>query len=348
MKKLFGDYDKFLFWFTMAVVAIALAVGIAMPDQFAGGINVIFTAITVNLGWWYVLTIATCIIVVLYFAFSKYGKLKLGKESDVPEYSSFSWFAMLFSCGIGVGFIFWGVGEPMYYFRDVVPYSPFPVGDIRGAAFAIQVSILHWGVHGWITYAVVGLAICYYSYRKGRPMTVANALYGVLGERVNGFWGTLIDFLASFATFCGIATSLGMALMSMSFALNKSFGVEITTTLLVVINLVIIAAFVLSAASGIDRGIKYLSNTNMIMAFCVLTFVLFVGPTRYVLHLMTDSMGNYLQNFIFMTFFPVHMILLVGWVRGQYFTGHGGLLGHLMSADLWRGYLRVGLFASLY
>lgn len=111
---------------------------------------------------------------------------------------------------------------------------------------------------------------------------------------------------------------------------------------------VIIAAFVISAASGIDRGIKYLSDTNMILAFGVLTFVLFVGPTRYVLHLMTDAMGNYLSNFIFMTFFPVHMTLAVGWVRGQYFIGHGGLLGHPMSADLWHGYQKVEVFVSLY
>ncbi len=303
MGKLFGNFDKPLFWITLIVMAVTITIGISMPEQFENGLNAINAFATTNFGWWYMLCIAICIIFMLWCALSQYGNLKLGGENDRPEYSYFSWFAMLFSCGIGVGFIFWGVAEPMNHFMSPPPYSPYAAGDPKAAAFAMQVSLLHWGIHGWIPYTTVGLAISYFAYRNNRPMTVANSLYGLLGNRVNGKWGKLIDFLAAFATICGISTSLGMALLSMSFAINKLFGLEINTALLVLLDLAIIIAYIISATSGISKGYKAFKRSQRFYGIMHTGLCFICRSDEICLNLFTESIGNYLQNFVFMTFY---------------------------------------------
>lgn len=300
VKKLLGEYDVGIFWFTFVGLAVAIVFGIVAPERFAEALNAAQAFIVHNFTWWYMLVIAAAILFVGWLFISKYGDIKLGKDDDKPEYTMFSWVAMLFSCGIGVGFIFWGVAEPLYHFMDP-PY--LAVGNTPEAApVAMQVSLLHWGIHGWIAYVVIGLAVAYSTYRLGNPLRFSSTLYPLLGERANGGIGKVVDFLAVFATIAGISTSLGMGVISIQYGTNHLFGLTMTEAYTVVALILLIAAYTISAMTGLNRGIKKLSTLNIWLAFGVLVFILIAGNTRFFLDLMVDGVGMYLSNFIFMTF----------------------------------------------
>ncbi|HCY84930.1 MAG TPA: BCCT family transporter, partial [Desulfobacteraceae bacterium] len=175
-------------------------------------------------------------------------------------------------------------------------------GTPGAATVAMQISLLHWGIHGWACYAIAGLAIGYASYRLGRPLSVANSLYGLIGEQVNGLLGKIVDFLAAFATIAGIATSLGMGLMSIRFGISQLFGIQLGTGGLTFVMILMIIGYTISAASGIERGIRILSKTNMYLAFVVLLFFIFFGPTLFIFNSMVESVGQYFDNIIFMSF----------------------------------------------
>ena len=295
-----GIYDKTLFWGTLILCTSITLWGILVPEGFATAMNASQGWISVNFGWFFMLSVSIFIIFLAWAGMSKYGKIPLGQDGESPDFTFTSWIAMLFSCGIGIGFIFWGVAEPLYHYMSP-PYMA--KGATPGAApVAMQISLLHWGIHGWACYAIAGLAIAYTTYRLKMPLSVSNALYGILGERVNGLWGKLVDFLAAFATIAGIATSLGMGLMSIRFGIKHVFGADLGTTGLVVVMLFLIVGYTISAVSGLDKGIKILSNANMILAFLVLVFFLVAGPTRFLLNLMVDSVGQYFSNLVFMSF----------------------------------------------
>ena len=295
-----GKYDPTLFWSTLILCSAITLWGIVAPDNFSKAMTASQGWISVNFGWFFSLAVSVFIIFLAWVAVSRYGDIPLGQDGEKPEFSYVSWIAMLFSCGIGIGFIFWGVAEPLYHYMSP-PY--LATGATPAAApVAMQISLLHWGIHGWACYAIAGLAIAYTTFRLKLPLSVSNSLYGILGDRVNGFWGKVVDFLASFATIAGIATSLGMGLMSIRFGIKHVFGADLGTTGLVVVMLVLITGYTVSAISGLKRGIKILSNINMVLAFFVLLFFLFVGPTKFLMDLMVDSVGAYFQNFIFMSF----------------------------------------------
>ena len=298
--KLLGTYDAKLFWLTLILCSFITMFGIISPKGFAAAMSAAQGWISKNFGWFFMITVASFIVFLLWAAVGRFGHITLGKDDDKPEFSYFSWIAMLFSCGIGIGFIFWAVAEPLYHYMGT-PYLATKATP-AAAPVAMQISLLHWGIHGWVCYCVAGLAIAYTTYRLGRPLSVANSLYGVLGDKTDGVWGKLVDFLAAFATIAGIATSLGMGLMSIRFGINHIFGVELGNTGLAIVMLVLIVGYTISAVSGLGRGIKWLSNINVWLAFFVLIFFLFAGPTRFLLNLMVDSVGEYFQNFIFMTF----------------------------------------------
>jgi glycine betaine transporter len=295
-----GPYDPKLFWSTLALISAITLWGILAPDNFSKAMSSSQGWVSVNFGWFFMLSVSIFIVFLAWVAMSRYGSIPLGQDGELPEFSFTSWVAMLFSCGIGIGFIFWGVAEPLYHYMS----PPYLAKGATGAAapVAMQISLLHWGIHGWACYAVAGLAIAYSTYRLKLPLSISNSLHGILGEKTNGFWGKLVDFLAAFATIAGIATSLGMGLMSIKFGINHVFGAELGTTGLVVVMLFLIVGYTISAVSGLNKGIKYLSNINMVLAFLVLIFFLFAGPTRFLLNLMVDSVGQYFSNFVFMSF----------------------------------------------
>lgn len=295
-----GKFDKPLFWSTLILCSAITLWGIVTPDAFSKAMSASQGWISVNFGWFFMLSVSVFIVFLGWISVSRYGDIPLGQDGETPDFSFNSWIAMLFSCGIGIGFIFWGVAEPLYHYM-APPYLAEKATP-EAVPVAMQISLLHWGIHGWACYAIAGLAIAYTTYRLKLPLSIANSLHGILGEKTGSFWGKFVDFLAAFATIAGIATSLGMGLMSIRFGINHVFGANLGTQGLVAVMLVLILGYTVSAVSGINRGIKYLSNINMVLAFCVLVFFLFAGPTRFLLNLMVDSVGEYFQHFIFMSF----------------------------------------------
>lgn len=294
-----GKYDPKLFWGTLTLCSAITLWGIIAPENFSKAMTGSQGWISVNFGWFFMLTVSIFIVFLAYVAF-RWGDIPLGQDGDTPDFSFTSWIAMLFSCGIGIGFIFWGVAEPLYHYTST-PYLAAS-GTPAAAPVAMQISLLHWGIHGWACYAVAGLSIAYTTYRLKMPLSIANSLCGILGDKTGGLWGKLVDFLAAFATIAGIATTLGMGLMSIRFGIKHVFGADLGTTGLVVVMLFLIGGYTLSAVSGLNKGIKILSNINMVLAFLVLIFFLVAGPTVFLLNLIVDSVGEYFSNFIFMSF----------------------------------------------
>ncbi|MER5173421.1 MULTISPECIES: BCCT family transporter [Thioclava] len=257
-----------------------------------GGIQSWFAT---NLGWAIIIEMNLFVIAAIYLAFGRFGDIRLGRMNEKPAYGLFSWTAMLFSAGIGIGLIYWGVAEPLYHY-----FAP-PVGapeTEEAAKQAMVISFLHWGFHGWAIYAVVGLALAYFHFRKGLPLTIRSALYPILGERIFGKWGDAVDILAVFGTMFGIVTSLGLGAMQINSGLGELFGWEQSVVTQVIIIALITLAATISVVAGLDAGIKRLSNLNIGLSMVFLLFMLIVGPTIFILDLYVQSYGDYISRFI--------------------------------------------------
>lgn len=196
MNDILGKVNKPIFWSTFIICLFVVIAGITWPTIFTNAVNAIDNFITLNFGWYFMLLIAVIVVFCLWCAFGPYAHVKLGKDDEKPEYGNFHWFAMLFSCGIGIGLIFWGVAEPLYHYFQCPVYPP---GSAKAAEYALRTIVFHWGIHGWATYAVVGGAMAYFSFRLGKPMTFATSLYGIT-ERTEGLWGRIWHGDVSFAT----------------------------------------------------------------------------------------------------------------------------------------------------
>ncbi|MGP4062176.1 glycine betaine uptake BCCT transporter [Halobacillus sp. H74] len=259
--------------------------------------------LTEKFGWFYLLSATGFLIFAIFLVFSKYGKLKLGKPEDEPEYPYITWFAMLFSAGMGIGLVFWGAAEPLSHF-----HTP-PLVDQEGmseeaAQSAMKYTFFHWGLHPWAIYAVLALALAYFKFRKDAPGVISAALTPVLGEkRVKGPIGTLIDFIAVFATIFGVATSLGLGALQISSGLAFTVdGLEDTFGLQLAIIGVVTVLFMISAMTGLNKGIKYLSNTNIVLALLLMLFMLFAGPTNFIMDYFTTTFGSYVRDLPYMSF----------------------------------------------
>jgi len=255
-------------------------------------------SITNTTGWFLILASNIFIVAAFYFAFGRFGTIRLGGTDAKPEFSTPAWFAMLLSAGMGIGLMFWSVGEPMYHYA-----SPSPMFDgiepqtPQAARAAMGVTFFHWGMHPWAIYAIVGLGLAFFAYNRGLPLTIRSIFYPLLGEKIYGFWGNLIDVLSVLATLVGLATSLGLGAQQVNAGLNFLFGVDVSTTTQVIIIVVITGFAVLSVMSGLDKGVKYLSQGNMILAALFMLFLLFVGPTVYLLRGVTQNVGYYFYIF---------------------------------------------------
>jgi glycine betaine transporter len=251
-------------------------------------------------GWFYLLTATFFLIFSIGLIFSKYGSIKLGPENSKPEYSNLTWFAMLFSAGMGIGLVFWGVAEPMYH------YSAPPIGEgltDDSAKLALRYAFFHWGLHPWGIYAVIALALAYFTFRKEENGVASNILRPLFGDRVDGKLGIIINFIAVFATVFGVATSLGLGAIQISGGFSYLIpGIENNFTTQLIIIVIVTLLFMLSAQTGLNKGIKYLSNINVILAISLLIFLLFAGPTNFIMDLFTTTLGSYIQNLPSMSF----------------------------------------------
>ncbi|MBO7927144.1 BCCT family transporter [Pseudoalteromonas sp. K222D] len=249
-----------------------------------------------NFAWYYIALASFFLFLAVYTAFSRYGSIRLGRDDEKPEYNFFSWFAMLFGAGIGIGILFWSIAEPIYHFQNNPFLAQGQALTAEAAQVAMRISIFHWGLHGWGIFAMAGLSLAYFTYRKGMPLSVRSGLYPIFGERVYGPIGHAADLLAVFGTVFGIATSLGLGAQQMNAGLSHLFDIEVSTINQVLLITVISVLATLSALSGVNKGIKILSEYNMHLTTVILTFFLVLGPTAYLLGAFATNIGDYLVN----------------------------------------------------
>ncbi|QQA43036.1 BCCT family transporter [Pelagovum pacificum] len=246
-------------------------------------------------GWLLIIEVNVLLAFVIFLALGPFGDVRLGKMDEDPEYDLFSWTSMLFSAGIGIGLIYWGVAEPMYHYFAAPLQEP---ETVAAAQEAMSISFMHWGFHAWAIYAVVALALAYFHFRKGLPLSIRSALYPLIGEKIYGFWGDLVDIVAVFGTMFGIVTSLGLGAMQVNSGLEVVFGVPVNTGVQILIIAGITAMATMSVVAGLDGGIKRLSNINVILSMVFLAFMVIVGPTLFIFDTFVDNYGNYLKDLI--------------------------------------------------
>ncbi len=263
-------------------------------------------------GWFYVLAVATFLIFVVLLALSDYGRIKLGPDHSEPDYSYISWFAMLFSAGMGIGLMFFGVAEP------VMHYMTPPVGDpgtVEAAREAMKITFFHWGVHAWAIYAVIAISLAYFAFRHDLPLTIRSAFYPLIGDRIHGPIGHAVDIFAILGTMFGVATSLGFGAMQVNSGLEYLFGIPNSVFVQIILIAIITAIATISVVLGLDGGIKRLSELNMILAVALLVFVLLAGPTVYLLQTLTQNIGAYVSDIVNKTF-NLYAYEPTGWIGG--------------------------------
>lgn len=296
-KRKMGNMKKnFVFYTSIIITFFIGAVAILIPGLFSRISNHLFEMLTEHFSWFFQLVMFGFVAFVFVLAISKYGSVKLGDDDSEPEYSFFSWFAMLFCAGMGVGLVFWGISEPVSHYVDPMQGIE-PLSD-ESADFAIRAAFMHWGIHPWAAYAIVGLALAYFQFRKKKKGLMSSTLSGLLGDKTDGWTGRIIDVLAAFASVAGIVTSLGLGVLQINSGLSKMFGVPDTLWVQILIISVVTVAFLASSISGIDRGIKTLSNINVYIALVLMLGAFFVGPKLEVVNNLVNGVGNYLGSFI--------------------------------------------------
>lgn len=285
--------DKVVFGVTAVLVAVILGWGLIWPAAFQSTMGGVLGWVVDNLGWLFIIAATCFVLFAVWLALSKYGRIPLGADDEKPEFHTVSWIAMMFSAGMGIGLIFWGVTEPLTHFVNPPP----GLADSK-AGTALATALFHWGFHPWSMYAVVGLSIAYGSYRMGRRQLISSSFVSLLGiKRVEGPIGKMIDILAIFATMFGTAASLGLGALQIGSGIEVVGWVEKAGTLLLVTVVALLTfAFVASAVSGVSRGIQWLSNINMVLALILAVFVFVLGPTVFILNLLPTTLGDYAAN----------------------------------------------------
>lgn len=287
---------KSVYYISLAITFIIVIWAIAAKNSFANAANNLLGFLTNNFGWSYLLSMLIFVIFAIFLALSKYGNIKLGSDDSKPDYSTASWFAMLFGAGMGIGLVFWGVAEPISHF--VAPPGLKP-GTVEAANFAIKTSFMHWGFHPWANYSIIGLALAYFQFRKNKPGLISSIFEPLIGEKgVNGPIGKMIDIFAVFATVAGVATSLGLGTLQINSGLKYLFKIPENQIVQIIIIAVITVIFIWSAVSGIDKGIKVISDVNLYLAIGLLIISLLVGPTLKIINSLTNGFGSYIGTFI--------------------------------------------------
>ncbi|MFK5647086.1 BCCT family transporter, partial [Ornithinimicrobium sp. LYQ121] len=291
-----------VFYPSMAVIALFVVLTLALPERFAQFVSDGNTAVINGLGWYYVLIVTGFVFFAVWMAVGRRGDVVLGRDDEPAQFAMGSWFAMLFAAGMGIGLVFWGVAEPLWHLA--APPPDVASGTEEAVAqSAMNRTFLHWGLHAWAIYVVVGLAMAYAVHRKGRPVSIRWALEPLLGDRVQGWLGNVIDVVAIVGTVFGVATSLGFGVAQVAGGLDFLGIAEDTAGLQVGLIAGITAIATISVVSGVDKGIKWLSNLNMGLAVVLLLAVLLLGPaTLFVLREFVQSLGSYLQNFFGLSF----------------------------------------------
>jgi len=293
--------DKIVFGISAVIALGFVAWGLLSTDSLSSASSDALTWVTTTTGWLFVLTASFFVVFVIWLAASRYGSIPLGNADEEPEFKTVSWIAMMFSAGMGIGLMFWGVAEPMNYIVTPPPGTGADPLTPEAVEHSMATTMFHWTLHPWAIYAVVGLAIAYGAYRKGRKQLISSTFSSLLGRHADGPAGKVIDILAIFATLFGSATSLGLGALQIKSGLQIVGDIgSVGNAVLIAIIAILTACFILSAVSGVAKGIQWLSNINMVLALLLAVFVFVVGPTVFILNLVPNSLGDYLQDLALM------------------------------------------------
>ncbi|MFP4513748.1 MAG: BCCT family transporter, partial [Acidimicrobiales bacterium] len=266
---------------------------LAFSSSAEAAFDTVLSGINTNFGWFYILAANTFVIVAAYFAFSRFGKIRIGGPSAQPEFSTFAWYSMLISAGMGIGLMFWSVAEPIFHINAPPPvFAAEPLSPEAGKA-ALATTFFHWGIHPWSVYGLVALALGFFTYNRGLPLTFRSVFYPLLGPRVYGHWGNAIDVLTVLATMFGLATSLGLGVAQVASGLNYLVGIPGGTGVQVLLIAAITGVATMSVMSGLDKGVKRLSQANIMLAVLLMAFLVLVGPALFVAAAFTQSLGYY-------------------------------------------------------
>ncbi len=291
----------FITW--VVVILVFLAAGAAFPNAANQVAQQVLDFITSNFGWFYILAATLFLFFVLAIMLSRYGRLRLGSDDSTPEYRTLPWFAMLFTTGMGVGLVFFGVYEPPYNTQN----APIAAGDAQEtAAQAMSYTLFHYGLHPWGIYIVLGLTMGFFCFRKGLPLRPASGLYPLIGDRIYGWIGYLVDVLAIFGTLFGLATSLGLGALQVNAGLSEVFGLANNSTVQIAIIALITAIAATSVLFGIDKGLRRLALINLGLAVVLMLAVFAAGPKLFIMIGLVDYTGQYAQNFPTMSMETFH------------------------------------------
>ncbi|OUM22573.1 BCCT family transporter [Pseudomonas putida] len=284
---------------SLSIVVAFVVLCASYGDQAAGVFKGASDAILDHLKWFYLALVSGILGVLVYIAFSRFGALKLGRADEKPEFSFAAWIAMLFSAGMGVGLIFWSVAEPVLHYAS----NPFTPGlTDQAASMAMRITLLHWGLHPWAIFTVIGLGLAYFAYREGLPLALRSILYPLIGNRIYGPIGHTVDIIGGAVTAFGVSQSLGLGVEQINMGMHQVFGTPVTLSFKLSIIAVVTVIASVSLVAGVSRGMKRLSTLNMWISLGLMLVVLGLGPTNYIMNLLFESAGDYAQNIIGMSF----------------------------------------------
>jgi len=294
-----SQLNKKVFFGASSIIIALLLYTAALPKQAQALFNVVQASIIENGSWFYVLTVAFIFFFVIFLGVSRYGDIRLGPDHSTPDYSLASWISMLFAAGMGIGLMFFGVAEPLMHYLSPPTAQ---TGTVEAVQEAMKMTFFHWGLHAWAIYAIVALVLAYFSYRHNLPLTLRSALYPLIGDRIYQWPGHLVDVFAVVSTVFGVATSLGLGASQVNAGFGYLFGIDVSTTNQIIIMCVITSLAVISVATGLDKGIKILSETNMVLAIVLLLLIFVLGPTVFLLQAYLQNIGDYLADIVHNTF----------------------------------------------
>ena len=288
-----------VFYTSSALILLLLIFAISAPQLADSLFKQLQSTIVTNGSWFYVLTVATIVLFVIFLGVSRYGEIKLGPDHATPEFSFTTWLSMLFAAGMGIGLMFFGVAEPLMHY--LAPPTA-EAGSIDAVREAMKTTFFHWGVHAWGIYAIVALILAYFSYRHNLPLTLRSALYPLIGDRIYGWLGHVVDIFAVTSTVFGVSTSLGLGAAQVNAGFNYLFDLPSNTTVQIIIMACVVGLAVVSVTTGLEKGIRRLSETNMVLAVLLLLIVLVLGPTVFLLQAFMQNTGAYLSDIVRNTF----------------------------------------------
>lgn len=288
---------NYVYLISLAITSAVVLWGLISPVSFGNFAGALNGWLTKYYGWGYMLSMNIFVGFCIFVGAGRFGKVRLGGDDSRPEYSNISWFAMLFSAGMGVGLVFYGAAEPLFHFGST-PFGAAP-GSVQAARDAMQISFLHWGLHPWAGYAVIAMPLAYYQFRHNTPGLISSIFIPLVGEKaVRGTFGKIIDILAVFATLAGITTSLGLGTLQLNSGLNSIFGLPKNAMLQVIIIAALAVFYTGSAVLGIDKGIKKVADFNLYVCLILMATLFIVGPSLAILNSLMTGIGDFLSGFI--------------------------------------------------